>query len=136
MANINISVSNATGLVTVSIDWNDWKTFNVIDGSSHKVIPVMTGQTSTYTQSSPGMIEFYLSAHTNTLQLMNPGAHMVLAGSSSNYLCSVVYSGDGVKTPLTLSCFCLAVSQSFPSTGSSPIGFSQGHMLGSFSLTP
>lgn len=125
MADINITVNN--NLYSVGIDTWDWTGLTVIDNGNTIIVPEKNGCWN-YSQTTVGPIEFQASA--NSVQTLNPGAAMILAGSTANHMCNVSYTAP--KTPFVLYAFCSNVSKGFPPTGTSPILFSQGHMTGKF----
>ena len=137
MAAISITVSETTGLFSISIDWNGWETFSVIDGdSSSKTVLISRTQITTYPQHESQMIAFYLSLAPDAVEVVNQGQIMVLDGDSSNYMCAIVYAGDGTfASPFTLTGFCQQVGKNFTSTGAS-VSFTQTGMTGNFSTTP
>jgi len=136
MAAININVNDSTGLASVSIDWNDWESFVVMDGDNSPVnLTIAQGGGATYQQKESQFMQFIVTANTNTLQPVNPGLTLILAGSDCNYQCTITFQGDGVTTPLVLTGSFNTVPSSIPATGASPLLFSQVHMTGSFTLS-
>lgn len=138
MAAISITVSKTTGLFSISIDWNGWETFSVIDGdSASEPVLIFRTKITTYTQHESQMIAFYLSLAPDAVKIVNQGQIMVLDGDSSNYMCTIVYGGDGTfASPFTVTGVCQQVGKNFTSTGASPISFTQTGMTGGFSTIP
>lgn len=136
MANLNVSVSMATGLYTVAIDWNDWNSFTVYDGNQPaQIIPIQTGGTASYSQPSEGNLTFILTANTQTIQPVNPGFTAILAGDAKdNYQLAVTYQDETDKEDFTLTGTCSEVNPHLP-TVASPYTFSQVHMTGYFQTT-
>ncbi len=85
------------------------------------------------------MLAFYLTTDPNTVQTVNQGQIMVLAGTSNNYMCAIVYAGgEGVppaQSPFELSGVCQVVGKNFTPIGTSQILFTQTRLSGGFSTT-
>ncbi len=139
MASISVTVSETTGLFSISIDWGAWNNFSVIDGAEGLSIQTISlNSITTYTQQQGShLLEFFLSLDPGSgVKIINQGLIMVLAGKSSNYMCAIVYAGDGSYDSLaTLTGVCQEVGQNFTATGSSSIPFPQFGMSGAFSTT-
>jgi hypothetical protein len=138
MASISITVNETTGLFSIAID-KYWSGFSVInDGdTSQTTVQLDAPNVTTYTQEQPRMLWFQLISPYSDVQVVNQGLTMVLAGKSTNYMCTIVYAGGVIASAseFVLTGICQEVDQqNFPSTATS-FSFSQTHMAGGFKTT-
>lgn len=128
-----IALSSNNQLYSVLMGGFGWTGLSVVDGENgdQVVVPpnIVNGETQwQYTQASPGHLEVVATAAPDAIQIINPESTYIIPGAPANHSCFMRYEPDGNAVVVIADLDDVAS----PATDTSPVGFLQGHMAGSF----